>query len=119
MMSGGWGFFPWTLMFVFTILVATVVFLAVRAIQRGNGMSGGWGPAGLASRAAPNQPAPIPAPVEDPMVLLRDRFVRGEIGMAEFDARLQALLKSAPHEAMPWWDNPIPPAASYSARTTR
>ena len=88
MMPDGWGLFLWPLMFIFPILAA------------------------MASRVPRTQSAPAPAPVEDPMVTLRDRFVRGEIGMYELEARPQGLLESDPHQSMPWWDNPIPPAAA-------
>jgi hypothetical protein len=44
------------------------------------------------------------------MVALRDRLVRGEIELPEYEKRLEALLHSDPAEQMPWWDNSSPKA---------
>ena len=41
---------------------------------------------------------------EDPMVILRERYVRGEIDTEEFERRLDGLLRSDPEEKMPWWN---------------
>ena len=42
---------------------------------------------------------------KDPMVMLRERLVRGEIDLPEFEKRLEALLRSDPAEQMPWWNS--------------
>jgi hypothetical protein len=36
----------------------------------------------------------------------RRRLVDGEIGLAEFEARLDALWRTDPGLSMPWWDQP-------------
>lgn len=62
---------------------------------------------GLGCTAAPQAPpAPrvgIPPP-EEPMATLRRRCARGEIGMAEFEARLDGPPCNEPGESMPWWN---------------
>jgi hypothetical protein len=94
--------FPWPLFAVPVMIgLAMVVFLALRS-----GLGRGGSAPGCA--AGPHQP-PVTRidegpPREDPMVILRERFARGEIDMPEFEARLEGLLRSDPREAMPWRD---------------
>lgn len=99
MMSMGWGFFPWPVLFVVPVMVAMIVFMALRS---GLGR-GGMGPGcGFGSPPSGNPgPTELPAP-EDPMVTLRERYVRGDIGTDEFERRLDGLLRSDPTKAMPW-----------------
>lgn len=107
----GWGFFPWPLLFV-APMIAMAVLMMLRSSHRGGGMGPGCGSAGWSAHPTP----PPPPPLEDPMVLLRDRFVRGEIDLAEYETRLDALLRSDPAESMPWWGQPIGPEPARKIR---
>ncbi|GAC1610993.1 MAG: hypothetical protein NVS3B26_21040 [Mycobacteriales bacterium] len=104
MMTAGGGFFPWPVLFMIPIMIAMVVFLARRAGHSPGGTPG----CGSAARLAPPVDAVSPPAAQDPMVVLRERLARGEIGLPEFDARLTGLLRSDPAESMPWWGNPAP-----------
>lgn len=105
MMSTGWGFFPWPVLFVIPMMVAVAVFLGRHADHtRGRGAPG----CGFAAPSAPPVEPVAPPVAEDPMVTLRERLARGEIGLPEFEARLDGLLRSDPGESMPWWGNPTP-----------
>lgn len=112
-MMNGWGFFPWPVLFVAPMLVALVVLV----VSRLSGGRAGMGP--LCRRASPPAQLPAPAAVEDPLVTLRERFARGEIGMAELEARLEGLLRSDPAESMSGWDGAVPPGVDLPTRSTR
>ncbi|GAC1341137.1 MAG: hypothetical protein NVSMB29_11150 [Candidatus Dormibacteria bacterium] len=92
--------FPWPLLVIPVLMgVAMMSFMALRLA------GGGIGPGcGMGAHRNPNPvPAPTPTP-PDPMVTLRDRWARGEIDSAEFDSRLDGLLRSDPGKTMPWWN---------------
>ena len=91
-------FFPWPVLFVIPVMIAMVVFMALRSgFGRGSmGPGCGFG----APSARPEELAKSPA-AEDPLVTLRERYARGEIGKAEFEDRLDGLLRSDPGEAKP------------------
>lgn len=110
MMPMGWGFSPWPMLAV-AAMVAFAVFLAVRMVH-GHGFGQGAMGCGSVPPSPPlrhpdvEAPTAPPAP-EDPMSTLRRRLVDGEIDLGEFEARLDALLRSDPSLSMPWWDQPI------------
>ncbi|MGC8511038.1 MAG: SHOCT domain-containing protein [Acidimicrobiales bacterium] len=56
---------------------------------------------------------PEPAPVEDPLTILRERFARGEIDLREFETRVERLLRADPLESD---RRPDRPAAVVSTR---
>ncbi|MHB1487281.1 MAG: SHOCT domain-containing protein [Acidimicrobiales bacterium] len=100
MMSTGWGFFPWPVLVVIPAMGAMVVFMVLRSGFGRGAMGPGCGPG--------PRPAGLVQPVEgeavDPIDTLKERFVRGEIDLAEFEHRLEGLLRSDPTETTPWWN---------------
>jgi hypothetical protein len=101
MMPNGWGFFPWPVLFMFIIpmMIVMAVLMAVWMSHRRGSIGPGCGVAAPPVRSV----GPVASlPVEDPMVTLRERLVRGEIGIPEFEARLESLLRSDPHQSTPW-----------------
>lgn len=81
MRSIGWGFFPWPVLFVIPVIIAMVVFMALRS-----GL-GRMGPScGAGSRPSDN-PKSVESPTpQDPLVTLRERYARGEIDTTESSA---------------------------------
>ncbi|GAC1611318.1 MAG: hypothetical protein NVS3B26_23410 [Mycobacteriales bacterium] len=69
-----------------------------------------------AGRSVRSVDAVAPPVGQDPMVVLRERLARGEIGLPECEARLTGLLRSDPATTMPWWGNPAPVAPSGATR---
>ena len=111
-MSTGWGFFAWPVLFVIP-MITMPVFMAVRLSQHRGAMGPGCG------FVAPLAPSTVPVtalPVEDPTVTLRERFVRGEIDLPEFEARLEGLLRSEPNQSTPWPDTLATDAPSRGIR---
>ncbi len=100
MMTGGSGF-PWPVVLLPVLVVVVVsMVLAIRfGLER---------PYRAPRRLPEGGATALPAP-RDPMVILRERLVRGEIDLPEFERRLEGLLRSDPKEEMPWW-NKVPPA---------
>lgn len=104
MMSMGWGFFPWPIVAV-AVMIAFAVLMAAR-LARGHGAMGcGFSPSAPTRRRWEVETPTPPAP-QDPMSTLRRRLVDGEIGLPEFEARLDALLRSDASLSMPWSDQP-------------
>jgi len=102
-MSMGWGFSPWP-MLVVAVMIAFAVSMALRMVHGHGPMGCGYAPSSPPLRHREVEAAP--AAPEDPMSTLRRRFVDGEIDLPEFEARLDALLRTDPNLSMPWWDQP-------------
>lgn len=98
MMFIGWGFFPWPVLFVIPMMIAVAEFLARHAGHRPG--------CGFAAPPAQQVQAVTPPVAADSMVTLRERFARGEIGLPEFEARLDGLLRADAGESMPGWATP-------------
>jgi len=111
MMPTGWGFFPWPVLLVIP-MIAMAVFTAVRLTQRRGPGCGFLAPPSPAATVG----AVAPPPAEDPLVILRERFARGEIDLSDLEARTESLLRSDPNQSIPWQD---PPATAASSGTTR
>ncbi|GAC1602044.1 MAG: hypothetical protein NVS3B21_30000 [Acidimicrobiales bacterium] len=90
-MMMGWGFFPWPVLFMVLMMLTMAGFMALGPGRGAMGPGCGFG----ARRSTHSRPTPAPAP-PDPMVTLRDRYVRGEIDTPEFERRLEGLLGSDP-----------------------
>jgi uncharacterized membrane protein len=90
MMPSGWGLFPWPVLFVIPMIVAAV-FMARRRGTMGHGCHVIAPPSTAMSQS-------VPAPAEDPLVVLRERFARGEIDLREFETRVEYLLRADPLE---------------------
>lgn len=96
MMPTGWGFFPWPVLFVIPMM-AMAVLIAIRLSHH----RGAMGPrCGFGASPTTTMDVVAPPPAEDPMVVLRDRFARGEIDLPEFETRLEGLLRTDPNESM-------------------
>jgi len=96
--SGSW----WPVLIVMpVVMVAMMAFMV--SMMRG---TFGFGPHRHSDRSALDQPPPpfVTPPARDPMVILRERLVEGDIDLAEYEARLEALLRSDPDQKMPWWN---------------
>ncbi len=101
-----WSFSPWPVLFVIPAMIVMGVFLAVRIVHGHSATGCGSAPSSPPPRHWEVEvPTPPPAP-EDPMSTLRRRLLDGEIGLPEFEARLDALLRTDPSLSMPWWDQP-------------
>lgn len=94
MMGAGWGF-PWLVLIVPVVMGVLMVF----RMSGGRGaMHPGCGMGTL--RHGDERPAESPPP-DDPMATLRERYVRGEIEIGEFERRLDGLLRSEPSGTSP------------------
>lgn len=112
MMPTGWGFFPWPVLFVIP-MVTMAVLMVIRLAHHDGPMGPRCGVTAPPARSAGEVAPPL---VEDPMVVLRDRFARGEIDLAEFEARLERLLRTDPSESVPRWGRPATAASSGRTR---
>lgn len=92
--------FPWLAGVIVMALVMMAVAAAAFLLWRRT-----FSPRDKGSLPAPKTSGPVLEPPTDPMVALRDRLVRGEIELPEYEVRLEALLRSDPAERMPWWGN--------------
>ncbi len=108
MMPTGWGFFPWPVLFVIPMM-AMAVLIAIQLSHH----RGAMGPR-CGFVASPTTSVDVVAlpPAEDPMVILRDRFARGEIDLPEFETRLEGLLRTEPNESILRQDLPTTPVSS-------
>ncbi|MGC8513604.1 MAG: SHOCT domain-containing protein [Acidimicrobiales bacterium] len=105
MMHTGWGVFPWPVLFVILMIVMVVLVAVWLSHHRGAiGPGSGWD-------ASPTAPLDVvaPPPAEDPVVILRERLVRGEIDFPEFEARLESLLRTETNESGLRQDLPYTP----------
>ena len=84
------------MLFVIPMMVMAVLIAIQLSHHRG-----AMGPAcGFGASPAATVDVVAPPPAEDPMVVLRDRFARGEIDLPEFETRLEGLLRTDPNESM-------------------
>ncbi|MDA8040209.1 MAG: SHOCT domain-containing protein [Actinomycetota bacterium] len=98
-----WGSFPWPMLLVIPAMIAVALFMSLRLMsQRSRSALGGWGP-GCGFGHAPGAPGELAEPParEDPMMTLRERYARGEIDIAEFEQRVDGLLRTEPDRWMP------------------
>ena len=108
MIPTGWGFFPWPVLFVIP-MVAMAVYMVTRLVHH----DGAMGPrCGVGAQPAPAVGPAASRPAEDPLVVLRDRFARGEIDLPELEARIEGLLRTDPSESIPRPDRPVTAASS-------
>ena len=112
MMPTGWGLFPWPVLFVIPMMTMAVL-IALRLSHHRGAVRPGCG-FGASPTATVDVAAPPPA--EDPMVVLRDRFARGEIDLPEFETRLEGLLRTDPNESILRQDLPDTAAAPRRTR---
>lgn len=98
------GFFFWPVLCVIPVMIGMAVFMVLRS---GSGRSTGPGCTSGALFAHPEAPVKLP-PGEDPIVTLRERYARGEIDTAEFERRIEGLLRSDPNETIPWSNTTTP-----------
>lgn len=100
MMPTGWDFFPWPVFFIVPMMAMTV-FIALRLSRHRGAMGPGCG--FVAPRGTTMGVAAAPL-AEDQMVVLRERFARGEIGIQEFEDRLEGLLRTETEQSNPGLD---------------
>ncbi len=111
-MPNGWEIFPWPALFVIPMIVMAML-VAIRLVHS----DGAMGPrCGVTTLPAPSVGPEAPLPAEDPIVVLRDRFVRGEIDLPEFKTRLEGLLPFDASESTPRQDRSITAASSRRTR---
>ena len=111
MMPTEWNFFPWPVLFVIP-MIAMVALTAVRLSHHRGATGSGCR---LVAPADATANVVTPPPVEDPVVVLRERFARGEIDLPEFETRLDDLLRTDPGESTSWQDLPtrsLPPRST-------
>lgn len=104
-----WSFFPWPVMFVIPVFFAVMVFMALRSgLGRGR-MGPSCGSAAPLARPLARAGEPVNPPAgDDPMTTLRERYARGDIDTAEFEHRIEGLLRTDPGGSTPWSETRIP-----------
>ena len=115
-----WSGPSWPIFIIMPVVMVTMMAIMV-LMMRG---TFGFGPGRHSGRSALDEPPPPPVtpPARDPMVILRERLVEGEIDLTEYEARLEALLRSDPDQKMPWWSTHSsgePSSASTGKRARR
>lgn len=92
MMAPSGGGFPWLVVVVPALIAALFLIAAIVAVRL-------RAPSGR--RKATNAVEEMSQP-EDPMAVLRERLARGDIDLAEFERRVEGLLRSDPAERITW-----------------
>lgn len=100
-MMSGWSFFPWPILFIAPIMAAMFMFMALRMRINSETMNHKHG---IGSHEMKTTASKENVAFEDPLVTLRDRYVRGEIDTPEFERRLESLLRSDPAHTKSWWN---------------
>jgi uncharacterized membrane protein len=114
MMRAGWGSFPWPVLFVIP-MIAMAGFMMLRTAHGHRGVRPGCGNTGRSRPTRQSVPS-APESVDDPIVILRERFARGKIDLDELEARLDGLLRSDPSESIPRHNDPARPEPPRSTR---
>lgn len=93
-------FFPWPILIIPAVMFLAMVFFMAQKFSPSQDRIG-FGCGHNTHRHVDRLPAQR-APFEDPILILRERFARGELPMDEFKLQLEELLRSEQSERMSW-----------------
>ena len=86
----------WPLLIVMPLVMVSAGVVMMLVMTGGRTRRAGWLCGFDGQRSSDETKGERPRPPEDPLVILRERFARGEIDMEEFEHRVDPLLRAEP-----------------------